>query len=387
MQQTEQPDLVDLGDASRKSGSDDVSPENDEELYRTTLEARIAHWRIQLQQERLTPMLQLEMLGAIQLTNEAMQKPRASANAEVVESLETLHNDITEHWCKVFKNPEDRSILMANISHYEVVFTGMLYEDYVSQSANVLESLLPGDEWFSNVSSQVQQHRELMRNSKSNHEQGTSLNEDKDYQENILFPLEEMCLGSLVSHAENRLCTTAAARQAGAQYTGAYVPRLIQACDWQSLAETLIYDRELVTELCSYATIQLNWEWLKKKLLPQVLRTMDELERKYFTDLSSPTSYSISAHAADMLSGKSSKGKKADHVPLARTLKAERQVSPISKIKGRLRLLADGLNMKLRKDATTASRASPLDEKDPLLFRDQKDTAISSIRPDEKGSW
>lgn len=74
-----------------------------------------------------------------------MQEPQFSADVDVVERLESLHNDITEHWCKVFKHPADRSLLLVNINHYEVFLVGMLYEDYMLQPLNPLEPLLPGN--------------------------------------------------------------------------------------------------------------------------------------------------------------------------------------------------------------------------------------------------
>lgn len=171
---------------------------------------------------------------------------------------------------------------------------------------------------------------------------GTSDN-DEYYQENILFPLEEMNLGSLVSHAENRLCTTAAARQAGAKGTGAYVSRLIQGCEWESLAETLIYDRQLFNNLCSHNNIYVNRKWLEG-LRPKILGRMDDLQRLHYTNMSSPTNYTISKLAMDLLASNSAD--RPHRVPLSRISKYQIHISPISKIKGRLQLLAEGLNLR-----------------------------------------
>ncbi|KAG8166914.1 hypothetical protein KVR01_002603 [Diaporthe batatas] len=371
MSQPEQPELVDASDASSVPDSSDESSGSTEELYHTTLEARIALWKIQLQQERLTPLLQKEMNSAIELMAKEIRKPRLSADIDLVEKLDSMHNDIYEHWSKVFKDPSDRSLLLVNINRYEVVLVGMLYEDYTLQSVSPFEPLLPGDPWFSDVSSHVQHHRQP--------KDGSTSDNDKYYQENVLFPLEEMNLGSLVSHAENRLCATAAARQAGAKGTGAYVARLIQECDWERLAETLIYDRQIYNNLCGHNTLCLNREWLESRR-PTILGRMDDLQRMYYTNISSPTNYTISKHAMDLLARHSTGAPL--RVPHSRVSKPQIHTSPITKIKGRLQLLADGLNMRFRKDTATSS-ANP-EEKSHLLFQSQKGTATSSIVSDEK---
>lgn len=375
MNQSEQPELVDASETSSVHDSGDEFSGSNEDLYCTNLEARIALWKVQLQQERLTPLLQKEMQSAIGVMTRKMQKPQFSRDADLVQRLERLHNNITEHWCKVFKNPADRSLLLVNINHYEVFFVGMLYEDYMLQPVNPLEPLLPGNHWFSNLSSQVQHHRQPKDDSTSN--------SDEEYQENILFPLEEMNLGPLVSHAENRLCTAAAARQAGAKGTGAYVSRLIQGCEWEGLAETLIYDAQLFNNLCSHNTMHVNREWLET-LRPKILQRIYDLQRTYYTNISSPTNYTISKHAMDLLARNSAGGPRLvtpSEIPKSQT---QIHTSPISKIKGRLQLLADGLNLRFRKDAATPS-AYP-EEKSHLLFQSQKSTATSSIISDEKGS-
>jgi hypothetical protein len=376
MNQPEQPELADASDASsvHDSGSS-VSSESNED-YRTTLDVRIALWRVQLQQERLTPLLQKEMKSAIEEMTKRVQKPQFSADADVVERLENQHNDLTEHWSKVFKNPADRSLLLVNINHYEIFLVGTLYEDYMSQPVNPLEPHLPGNHWFSarDLSSKVQHCRDTKDDSTSD--------SDEYYQENILLPLEEMDLGSLVSHAENRLRTAAAARQAGSKGMGAHVSRLIQGCEWQGLAETLIYDRQVFNNLCSHDTLYINRKWLEA-LRPKILGRMDDLQRTYYTNLSSPTNYTISEHAMDLLARHSVGG--PHRVPHSRITKSQIHTSPISKIKGRLQLLADGLNLRFRRDAATSSASNP-EEKSHLLFQSQKGTATSSIISDEKGS-
>lgn len=373
MDQSAQPERVDASDASSAHDSGDEFSESNEDDYRTILEARVALWNVQLKHEILTPLLEKEMESAIGVMTKSMQKPQFSADADLVERLESLHNDITEHWGKVFKSPGDRSLLVVNVKHFEVFFAGMLYEDYMLQPVNPWEHHLPGNHWFSNSSSSVQHHREPKDDSSSNN--------DEYYQENILLPLKEMNLGCLVSHAENRLCTAAVARRAGAKGTGAYVSRLIQGCEWEGLAETLIHDRQLFNILCSHRPIHVNRKWLET-VRPKILQQMDDLQHTYYTNMSSPTNYTISKHAMDLLARHSVGGQ--HRVPLSQIPKSRIHTSPISKIKGRLQLLADGLNLKFHKDATTSSAYS--EEKSHLLFQPQKSTATSSIISDEKGS-
>lgn len=373
MNQSAQPELVDASDTSSVHDSGDEFSESEEDDYRTTLEARIALWKFQLQLEIMTPLLQKEMKSAIEVMTKGMQKPRFSANADLVKRLESLCNNITEHWCKIFKSPEDHSLLVANISHFEAFLVGMLFEDYMLQPVNHWEPHLPGNNWFSKLSSQVQHHRKPKDDSSSNN--------DESYQEFILFPLEEMNLGCLVSHAENRLCAAAAARQAGAKGTGAYVSQLIQGCDWEGLTETLIYDRQLFNILCGNRPIHVNRKWLET-VRPKMLQRMDDLQHTYYTNMSSPTNYTISKHAMDLLARHSVGG--THRVPISQIPKSQIHTSPVSKIKGRLQLLADGLHLRFRKDAATSS-TNP-EEKSHLLFQHQKSTATSSIISNEKGS-
>lgn len=373
----EQPDVVDASDASSSSGSDSdyVYPQDQEDLVRATLETRSAHWTIQLEREKLTPLLRKEMKDGIKAVSKALRVPRFCASVSLMERLDKQQIHIREHWCKVYKSPEVRSVLLVYISQYEVFFTGMLYEDYMLQPVNPLEALLPGNHWFSRVANLVQQHRQVDHDSKSD--------EEEEYQSDVLFPLEEMNLGSLAHHAENRLCAAAAARQTGAKCTGAYVSQLINACDWRTLAETLTYDRQLVTDLCSEAPVYFNWKWLVL-LLPKMLGKIDDIQRTYYTNLSSPTNYTISEHAADLSARHSSSGHPG-RVPPARIPKVEKQTSHLAAIKGRLRLLADGLNLTFRKDGPAASSAAYPEEKNQLLFQDDDSIASSSMmRADEK---
>lgn len=343
---------------------------SDETTVATILQSRIAIWQYQLLEERPTPLLQKELQRAIKEMSEALKQPTFPAGIDL-ESLDAQHKQISKHWGKLFKHPCHRTLLLTSMTQYEVLFAEMLLEDYASQPARMPLS----DEWLLDRVSQVLDHREASGHSKSNDKK-----KQKDYHEYVILPLEEMSLGGLVSHAEKKLCAAVVAREDGSRGPGGYVSQLIQRCDWEKLAEALVYDRRLAVTLFSFKPISRQRSWEAK--LPRVLQKMDDLERTYFTNLSSPSNYTISKHASDLLARHSSN--KSNHVPLPRMPAAEKHAHNMTNtIKNRLRLLTTGLTLRTGRDPATSSARS--DEYGPLLYQDEQGAATSGIRSDEKG--
>ncbi|POS70430.1 hypothetical protein DHEL01_v211172 [Diaporthe helianthi] len=368
-------DSSSVHNSSSVRDSDGEITESDEHVYRTTLEDRVAIWRFQLQREHLTPLLRKEMESAIELVTTTTQEPWFSKDAHLVMRLEGLHDDINKHWSKVFKSPTNHSVLLVNINQWETFLVGTLYEDYMLKphAVNPWEPFLPPNNWLSDLSSQVEHHGQPK-------DDRTSENQEYHH-ESIIFPLHEMNLASLVSHAENRLCVAAAVREAGAKGTGGYVSYLIRRCEWKLLAETLINDRQLLNTLCSHKTMHVRPEWLESHH-PEMLAQMDDVQRTYFTNISSPTNFTISKHAMDLLARHIASGTQGVH--LSRIPKSQIHTSPVSKIKRRLQLFADGLNSRFRRDAAASS--ADHEEKNHLLFQSQKSAATSSVISDEKES-
>lgn len=349
-------------DESSGDTSDDLSAA-------TILKTRIALWQYQLRHERLTPLLQMELQRLIKEMSEALKQPTFPEGIDL-ESLDAQHRHVSKHWGKIFQHPYDRTQLLMNMSRYEALFAEMLLEDYASRPARM--PVL--NDWLLDRATKVLEHNEVPGFSMSNDKQ-----KQEHYYDNVKWPLEEMTLGGLVSHAERKLCEAVLAREGGSQGPGGYVSQLIQQCEWEKLAEALVYDRRLAVTLSGIKPVgqQRNW----KGIFPRVLHKMDDMERKYFTNLSSPDNYIISKHAADLLARHSSN--KSNHVPLPRMPAAGKLAPNITNtIKNRLRLFKTGLTLRTERDSATSNAKS--DEHGHLLHLDEKSTATSSFRSDEK---
>lgn len=342
----------------------------DKENATVLLEFRVGTCELQLIHERLTPLLQKEMKHAINVYSEVLARDSDfSADIDLIGKLDALYNDIDEHWSNVFISPAQRAELEANMGQYEAFVMVALMDDYSS----LWNTMPPMDKFFSKTTAQIQ----LLRTAASQDED----DHGKLYHAYVVLPLTEMDMN--ISHVSKRLCYTAAARQAGAKDSGHFVLRLIQECDWKSLAEALIYDRQLAEGLFSHKPINIpGSRWLRNwgpEMLAMILKRNEELKRKYFEHIVGPESYTISKHAADLLARHSSNG--LDHAAATRTLEEEpHSPSMSSAIKDRLRMLADSLKLKSRKDA---------DEKGALLHSsdpDRKSLATSSVWSDEKAS-
>lgn len=316
------------------------------------LENRIAVWEFLPQVDRLTPLQKKEIQHAIQVSSEALKRPDFATDVQLVASLDDLDNQVTEHWYRLFQNPFERINLVTSMIHYEALYTVMLLQDYIPENPSPIGMPLPF-EWFIDRARTIQQHRKRQSGQDDNDDDGFK---KRDYEDTVLLPLKEMTLD--VTHAENRLCGIATARLAGAKITGVYVSRLILRCDWQKLAETLLYDRQLARDLCRHEPM--NPDLRRKDILPNIQRKMDELEHTYFTQLSSPHDFTISKYAASLLAvGESSPLTK---IAVARMPDAEKKTKNTSStIRNALRMLGIGRSQNIPPlSDTQTSEKSPL---------------------------
>lgn len=97
-----------------------------------------------------------------------------------------------------------------------------------------------------------------------------------------------------VGHVEKRLCFAVSEKQQS------YVAHFVKQCDWPNLALTIWHDRELVQALRGPTVYPTDFNYTVLHLAIYCM------ERKYFTDLSSPTIYTISPHAVDLMTRHSS---------------------------------------------------------------------------------
>lgn len=331
------------------------------------LEYRISTYKIHLRDESTTPLLEIEMKHALRVHSEVLSMDSDfSADMDLTRKLDALHNDIQMHWSNVFVSFDERATLQAGMGAYGAFVKTALLDDYSSLS----NTNVPGmDSFLSEKNAWI-------------HRQGTAAaevdpeNQRKGYHLYVALPLTEM--GMDIPHVSKRLCFSAAACQAGAKDSGHFVSRLIQDCDWKSLAETLINDRHLAEVLFRHGS-----QWLRNwgpEMLATILKKNEELRQKYFEHLVSPENYTISKHAADLLARHSSSG--PDHLAATKPFLPEEPHSPSfrSAIKDRLRMLADALKLNSRRNS---------DEQGALrhsLDMDRKSIATSSVWSDEKAT-
>lgn len=260
------------------------------EEIRSQLRDRVAGYQLLLL-EYQTPLFRNELLDAIKLHEEAVQRPdpTPAERERVLDQLGVLNNmddRLRGHWKELQKSMGSRTLLLTNIAHYQRSSGAWLMVDYTGKPAGRLY------DWASGLV-------ELIDNVSSS---GVgSIDEDfKQYQRTFVRPLKEMMLNH--DHIETRLRAAAT----GSTHPAGEIFRLIDQCDWTNLAAAVVNDRKLAVTL--FGAKQLNngcWSLQFGKL---VLQKIDRIGGKYFTELSTPSRYTLSKRARVL------SAKKAAHV-------------------------------------------------------------------------
>ncbi|WEW56816.1 hypothetical protein PRK78_002271 [Emydomyces testavorans] len=229
------------------------------------IQLRIHNLRLLLL-ERLTPLLRNQILHAIRLHSEALEQTNIKS---YLADLDTVHEQVMEHWTKVYGNLTSRADLLQDMVLFQQFLTAKLLEDYTQTPCKCND--------FGVVLVMI------LDAVKDGHQKATGY-----YQTRMVYPLEEMMLDR--DHVEKKL-RTAAAGQAGGD-----VQPLIDRCDWSTLAATLMSDRELALKLNERALDGFTFEIMRAT----VLRKIDKIKSKYFAELSHPSTFTISARAREM---------------------------------------------------------------------------------------
>lgn len=192
--------------------------------------------------------------------------------------LDSIDAQLMEHWKDLHTSLTSRTALLANIMGYQGFFATSILLDYAGHSPR--EAGL--EPW-------VVRHVETLN---KHHSTGEITDQDiKLYQQTFASPIREMMLDQ--DHVEKRI------RIAVAQpYPTGEIYRLIDECDWANLAAMLIDDRALAVTL--YGQKPLDPKSYNDNIAKIVLRKMDEIRDRYFTDLSTASTYTTSKHARDL---------------------------------------------------------------------------------------
>lgn len=303
----------------------------------------------------MTPLLKKEVQNAVKVHTEFLNLPTplASERSHMLDqlgNLDTLHDRLTEHWAKVHGDLALRSSLLTNIALFQVFLSEKLLQDYTGKSFEPTP-------WALNQASLVE-----LRSIGA----ADSGRIDAAYDRHIEFPLQEMLLDP--SHVADKLRVLT--RQP--KHPGGDIQRLIDECDWPSLANTLVNDRALAAELFQQTPI--DPDAFDANTSKKVLRRMDEITAKYFTELTSPSKYTLSRLAIQRAAKRSSGAADTMSPDVVSYAEEPSFVAGAKGIYGRLAsgLGLSGMSSNLRSLAHNSSSTS-LDEK-ARLIDDRKKT-------------
>ncbi|KAJ0110252.1 hypothetical protein J7T55_000685 [Diaporthe amygdali] len=253
-----------------------LQPINEE--VRSALRSRLSGYQVLLL-EYQTPLFRNELLDAIKLHEEALQRPdpTAAERQRVIDQLTVLDNmddRLNKRWGELHKSMDYRVVLLANISEYQRALGAWLILNYGGK---------PHDQpslWASMLVGVIDDFRD----------DANTLGKDfKVYQDVFVRPLKEMMLNQ--DHVEKRL-RLAAARPT---YSTGEIHRLIDQCDWPNLAAAVFHDRELAVVV--FGARPLDPKVWEPHIGKTALQRIDELRDKYFSELLTPTTYTISRRA------------------------------------------------------------------------------------------
>jgi hypothetical protein len=222
--------------------------------------------------EHLTPLLRKQAHHAIALHREALKHSNVDP---YLKDLDDLHEQLTEHWTKVYGDFLSRVYLSQDILAFYQFLIEELLKDYANQPSTV-------SGWTLNRAKYIAE-QDGDTGAKDNNNVGTL------YQIHVVYPLEEMMVNR--EHVESKLRSAAAGQ-------GSDIQRFIDKCDWSSLATALINDRDLTLNLLEGQ--QPNANMFGTNTYKRILQGIDEIKDKYFTELSDRSTFTINTHAREL---------------------------------------------------------------------------------------
>lgn len=250
---------------------------------RSVLNDRVLRYQTLLS-DNLTPLFYKELQEATRLHEDMLQRPDPTIveqqnTLEQLTNLDNIDAKLREHWKELHTSLDSRTYLLANTMLFQEFLARSMLFDYSGRSPREVGL----DHWKSPMVEYLNLHYGV----------GDKSDEDISlYQRTFAGPLKEMMLDK--DHVEHRM-TLAAARPT---YPTGAIYRLTDQCDWPSLASILIKDRELAVVL--YSQKPLKSHFYDDNIRKIVLRNIDEVRDKYFTELSSASTYTISKRAKEL---------------------------------------------------------------------------------------
>lgn len=231
-----------------------------------------------------TPLFHRELLHTTQMHQEVLERPDPTVAEQQsilgqLKELDKADHHLTKRWKELHESPNVRTALLAGILAYQEYLTTYLLQEYAGKS-------IPDDiaenwhDWLMDRCEKIDKHYSSAEKSEK---------ENRLYQQMVALPLKEMMLDQ--EYVEARLKIAALG--------DGYIRRLIDQRDWPKLANALVKDRELALTLFNQKPLYENvFNDAKRQL---VLRNLDEIQRRYFVELTNPTTYTISKYAKEAL--------------------------------------------------------------------------------------
>lgn len=236
---------------------------------------RVSCWQLQLK-DRLTPLMKTEIHNLSDAYLDALKKPNITEQQN--KNLQSLHNRLTEHWGRVYKDVFHRSLLIANMVEFEQFISAYLQGEYLAKPFNLSGFIL-------DAALRVQQYRDGM---------GDDNDDDRmSYEDMVILPLEEMKLD--VTYVEDKLLLAAATAAQHKKRPGTGIVDHILRCDWPKVAGDLWADAQLALGL--YSGNPLASDCYNTATHNHVMKEMKALQDDYFTKLSSPTQFELTKRA------------------------------------------------------------------------------------------
>lgn len=252
---------------------------------RDLIRIRLAGYRLLLS-EYNTPLFHNELLDAIKLHEEALKHPDPTpAQRERLRDqlgvLDNMNERLQKRWRGLHRRMSSHQSLLAGISNFQRYLGAWLMLDYSGKHAGKRY------DWASDIVEAIDD----VGGSGSGSD-GDGEEDFRVYHQMFVRPVREMMLDQ--DHVEKRL----RAASTGSSHPAGEIYRLIDECEWQSLAAHVVNDRRLAVTL--FGARQVNKDFWSAQFGKNVLRLIDGVSDKYFTELETWEKYTLSRRARDL---------------------------------------------------------------------------------------
>ncbi|KAI9841304.1 MAG: hypothetical protein M1837_000790 [Sclerophora amabilis] len=224
----------------------------------------------------LTPLLRHEMKTALDNHLHAIYQPPSEINNQIMDGLQTQRRSIEAHWNRTNKDMKKFGDMFREMRVIEFFLQDKLSEDYVDASYAVPERVLD--------LARIKGDAEDRKLAASRLTGGNEDELDKLYQEVVVSPVEELMLD--LGYVELRM--RAALARGGKP--GSDIQPLVDSCNWADLATILVEDRKYSPRAVAGSLQPTLANWI-------VLHRLNDVQKTYFTELSSEGAFTINAHA------------------------------------------------------------------------------------------